>query len=101
VDVADLPVKYREGIDIENMPEPQVKEELSTTPSLAEQSIRLPKDGLDLKEHLATMESELIQQALNEAKGVVAHAAKRLNMRRTTLVEKMRKLGLQRAEKVT
>ena len=29
--------------------------------------------------------------------GVVAHAAKRLNMRRTTLVEKLRKYGLQRA----
>jgi len=28
--------------------------------------------------------------------GVVAHAAKRLNMRRTTLVEKLRKYDLQR-----
>jgi len=30
----------------------------------------------------------------------VAHAAKRLNMRRTTLVEKMRKYGLHRGEQV-
>jgi sigma-54 specific flagellar transcriptional regulator A len=43
----------------------------------------------------------LIKQALDEADGVVAHAAKRLSMRRTTLVEKMRKYGLQRQEQVS
>ena len=57
---------------------------------------RLPRDGLDLKEHLNNMEVSLIRQALNEADGVVAHAAKLLNMRRTTLVEKLRKYGLNR-----
>jgi sigma-54 specific flagellar transcriptional regulator A len=42
------------------------------------------------------MEVSLIRQALDEADGVVAHAAKLLNMRRTTLVEKLRKYGLNR-----
>lgn len=56
----------------------------------------LPADGLDLKEHLANLEYLLIKQALDEAAGVVAHAAQRLKMRRTTLVEKMRKYGIQR-----
>jgi sigma-54 specific flagellar transcriptional regulator A len=56
----------------------------------------LPEDGLDLKEHLANLEYLLIKQALDEAGGVVAHAANRLKMRRTTLVEKMRKYGIQR-----
>ncbi|MCW8932509.1 MAG: sigma-54 dependent transcriptional regulator [Gammaproteobacteria bacterium] len=51
----------------------------------------LPKDGFDLKDHIANLEYSLIQQALEESEGVVAHAAKRLNMRRTTLVEKMKK----------
>ncbi len=51
----------------------------------------LPEQGIDLKEYLNTLEINLIQQALNESGGVVAHAAKRLNMRRTTLVEKLRK----------
>ena len=54
----------------------------------------LPKDNFDLKEHMATLEYSLIQQALAESDGVVAHAAKRLNMRRTTLVEKMKKYEL-------
>lgn len=53
-------------------------------------------DGLDLREHLANLEYLLIKQALDEAAGVVAHAASRLKMRRTTLVEKMRKYGIQR-----
>jgi len=57
---------------------------------------RLPSNGLDLKAHLNTLEQSLIQQALDESDGIVAHAAKRLHMRRTTLVEKLRKYGLQR-----
>jgi sigma-54 specific flagellar transcriptional regulator A len=56
----------------------------------------LPEQGIDLKEYLTIMEGDLIRQALNECNGVVAHAAKRLNMRRTTLVEKLRKYDLQR-----
>lgn len=52
---------------------------------------QLPENDFDLKEHMANLEYSLIQQALQESDGVVAHAAKRLNMRRTTLVEKMKK----------
>lgn len=55
---------------------------------------QLPEQGIDLKEYLAMMEGDLIRQALIECNGVVAHAAKRLNMRRTTLVEKLRKYPL-------
>ena len=61
----------------------------------------LPEQGLDLKEHLAQLEIDLIKQALDAADGVVAHAAKLLKMRRTTLVEKLRKYGLQRPTEVT
>lgn len=57
---------------------------------------QLPAGGIDLKEYLNIMEIELIRQALEESNGVVAHAAKRLNMRRTTLVEKLRKYEMQR-----
>jgi sigma-54 specific flagellar transcriptional regulator A len=62
---------------------------------------RLPRSGLDLKEHLTQIETALITQALEEENWVVAHAAKRLQMGRTTLVEKMRKLGLGRHEEAT
>lgn len=57
---------------------------------------QLPAQGIDLKEYLSDMETDLIRQALTECNGVVAHAAKRLNMRRTTLVEKLRKYDMTR-----
>ncbi len=62
---------------------------------------RLPRDGIDLKQHLTEIEISLIEQALDECSGVVAHAANRLKIRRTTLVEKMRKYGIQRPEEVS
>jgi sigma-54 specific flagellar transcriptional regulator A len=54
----------------------------------------LPPGGLNLKEHLSRVEVTLIREALLEADGGVAGAARLLQMRRTTLVEKMRKYRL-------
>ena len=53
-------------------------------------------EGINLKEHLVKTELALITQALDESEWVVARAAKYLHMRRTTLVEKMRKYAIQR-----
>ena len=101
VDVADLPEKFRAGIkvpappaaDVEALPEVTVA---GSEPGTVATVPRLPPEGIDLKAYLAEIEQSLIRQALDESDGVVAHAAKRLNMRRTTLVEKLRKYGLQR-----
>ena len=57
----------------------------------------LPINGINLKEYLANLEKSLINQALEDTGSVVARAADRLHVRRTTLVEKMRKYGLQRS----
>ncbi len=54
----------------------------------------LPEEGMDLREHLLSIERRLVEQALERSNGTVAHAARLLNLRRTTLVEKLRKLGL-------
>ncbi|MEC8443083.1 MAG: sigma-54 dependent transcriptional regulator, partial [Pseudomonadota bacterium] len=59
----------------------------------------LPVNGLDLREYLQDLECSLIQQALDDANGVVARAAEKLSIRRTTLVEKMRKYNINRKEK--
>ena len=56
----------------------------------------LPADGLNLKEYLADLEVRLINQALDKNDWVVARSAELLGMRRTTLVEKMRKYNLQK-----
>jgi sigma-54 specific flagellar transcriptional regulator A len=58
--------------------------------------VSLPKEGLDLRDYLGSLEYTLIKQALEETDQVVARAAELLKMRRTTLVEKMRKYGIQR-----
>lgn len=63
---------------------------------LASTSGLLPDEGLNLKEHLAELEISLITQALEKNDWVVARAAELLGMRRTTLVEKMRKYELQK-----
>ncbi|MEE8058011.1 MAG: sigma-54 dependent transcriptional regulator [Pseudomonadales bacterium] len=56
----------------------------------------LPVNGINLKEYLTNLERSLIQQALDDSVGVVARAAEKLQIRRTTLVEKMRKYNLQK-----
>jgi sigma-54 specific flagellar transcriptional regulator A len=61
----------------------------------------LPQEGLDLRAHLLAIERRLVEQALERANGTVAQAARFLNLRRTTLVEKLRKLGIATADAET
>jgi sigma-54 specific flagellar transcriptional regulator A len=99
VDLEDLPPKYRQAAlapaAAATVAEGAVAGQGPGIYTLAQ----LPPGGLDLKEHLANIEYSLILQALSEARGVVAHAAELLRLRRTTLVEKLRKYGV-RAETV-
>ncbi len=94
VDVCDLPEKILRQIGRAELAGGDLTSQLEV-PSA--ETVKLPKSGLDLREHLSNLEKELIRQALEESQGVVAHAAQRLGMRRTTLVEKLKKYGL-RAE---
>jgi sigma-54 specific flagellar transcriptional regulator A len=70
------------------------RKETANKASAGDALATLPEDGLDLREHLLTIERQLIEQALQRSRGTVAKAARLLNLRRTTLVEKMRKLGM-------
>jgi len=92
VDAQDLPERYR--VQVASGGDADAEEGAMAGTSLAAQ--QLPSEGLDLKEHMNKLESMFIVQALDEAGGIVAHAARRLRMGRTTLVEKMRKLGIRR-----
>jgi sigma-54 dependent transcriptional regulator, flagellar regulatory protein len=98
VDVHDLPKKFQ--VESDGLPEKMLIDDslISIDPF---EMPRLPRDGIDLKEHLTNLEYNLIKQALEDAGGVVAHAANRLRLRRTTLVEKLRKYGLQRSDETT
>ncbi|MGL4600879.1 MAG: helix-turn-helix domain-containing protein, partial [Plesiomonas sp.] len=78
-------------------------DEVATTELTAESEnhqTSLPPEGMNLKEMLSDLEIGLIRQALEAQCGVVARAADMLGMRRTTLVEKMRKYGLNKESSV-
>jgi two-component system response regulator AtoC len=76
IDVADLPV------EIQQVQEPAL-------PS----TVSLPEDGLDLDAFIAHVERELIERSLERTGGNRGRAAKLLNLKRTTLVEKLKRLG--------
>ena len=59
-----------------------------------------PDNGIDLRKHLINTERTLITQALETHGWIVARAAQYLKIRRTTLVEKMRKLQITRPNSV-
>jgi sigma-54 specific flagellar transcriptional regulator A len=67
---------------------------LASLPGNLQRNLVLPSGGLNLKDHLTTVEVTLIREALVGADGGVAAAARLLQLHRTTLVEKMRKYGL-------
>ena len=106
VDVADLPSRYRllpcEPRD-ERLTEMDERDALAAVfqqpieldhAMASPRTMQLPEEGVNLKEMLADLEVELIRQALESQDGVVARAADLLGMRRTTLVEKMKKYGM-------
>ncbi|MET0987580.1 MAG: sigma-54 dependent transcriptional regulator [Steroidobacteraceae bacterium] len=118
VEIEDLPLKYRPADPIEDFEpalasvfqEPQydlpppsttVLDDAEAVSFLTEPGeldpetlAQLPPEGLDLRNHLFEIERTLIRQALERTQGTVAHAARLLNLRRTTLVEKLRKFEM-------
>jgi sigma-54 specific flagellar transcriptional regulator A len=95
VDVKELPEAYQSAVpDSGAVPTGEVLGDSDSNPV----QWQLPREGMDLKEHLSNIEYNLIIQALHQTGGIVAHAASLLRLRRTTLVEKLRKYGV-RAEK--
>ena len=81
IGVEDLPPKYCES-------RPAAEAELNNV------SEAMQLTNANLKESLQSLEQDLISQAMQAAGGVVAQAARLLNMRRTTLVEKIGKYEL-------
>lgn len=117
VEVNDLPAKYRPAdvlidLGLDDEPETSVHSLFEDAAQFdpepddaaaiammvkgesADLNNQLPPEGLDLRQHLYTIERDLIQQALLRTGGTVAHAARLLGLRRTTLVEKLRKFEM-------
>jgi sigma-54 specific flagellar transcriptional regulator A len=115
IGAADLPDRYRSApavgwlgseVRIDARPEPIEETAILRQPQLSDldsgtvvyemldTDAALPRGGIDLKDHMSSIEIGLIRKALEEADGTVAGAARLLRIRRTTLVEKLRKYRL-------
>jgi len=60
--------------------------------------VELPQKDFNLKAYLMDMELHFIRQALSISHGKVAHAAVQLGIQRTTLVEKIKKYGIDKSQ---
>src|SRR5438067_8549964 len=75
IDGGDLPVEIQQAEE-----------------SALSQAIALPEDGVDLDAFIANIERELIERSLERTGGNKGQAARLLNLKRTTLVEKLKRL---------
>jgi two-component system, NtrC family, response regulator AtoC len=79
----------RTQIDVGDLPtEVQKAQETALTTA-----VTLPEDGLDLDAFIADIERDLIQRSLERTGGNKGKAARLLNLKRTTLVEKLKRLS--------
>ena len=76
IDLADLP------------PEIQAVPDATATPF-----VEFPDDGLDLPAYLTSIEKDLIKRSLERTRGNRNKAAELLRIKRTTLVEKLKRMG--------
>ncbi|AUW32770.1 sigma-54-dependent Fis family transcriptional regulator [Acidithiobacillus caldus] len=92
-----------EEIDVEQLPERLRRHGAASQAEQEQQSLRAiwsegfspqPELPFDLKKHMEAVEKEFLLRALDECDQVVARAAERLGLRRTTMVEKLKKYAL-------
>ena len=78
----------RGQVDLEDLPVELLDPALPAVGS----SVALPEEGLDLLGLIASIERELIERSLDRTHGNKGKAARLLNLKRTTLVEKLKRL---------
>lgn len=99
IDFIDLPDKYKDKESV------SINSEIYSTPDVSCSSLEskqnslegfnlLPPEGVSLKNKINDIERNFINEALKIEAGVISRAAILLSMKRTTLIEKMRKYGI-------
>jgi two-component system response regulator PilR (NtrC family) len=79
----------RTEIDVSDLP----PELYSAPPAVVTPFVDFPDEGLDLPLYLGSIERDLISRALERTRGNRNKAAELLRIKRTTLVEKLKRLG--------
>ena len=92
VDIPQLPTRYTATAPLRESDRQEVAATRASGPQ--PQDIEFPAAGLPLKDYLEQIEVSLIRRALHDAGGVIAHAAGKLQVRRTTLAEKMKRYNI-------
>ncbi len=93
VDIDRLPGRILGEDNVVLVPHDDIRN-MERAPGDVINGVRLTSAGVDLRALTTRLEVRLITQALSLNDGVVARAAKMLGLRRTTLVEKMRKYDI-------
>jgi DNA-binding NtrC family response regulator len=75
IEAADLPPEVQQAVEV-----------------ATGDAFMLPDDGLDFPEYIRKIERDVIEQSLERTGGNKGAAAKLLNLKRTTLVEKLKRL---------
>ncbi len=78
----------RSQIDVDDLPT-EVQQAQETA---AASAVTLPEEGMNLAAFVANIERDLIQRSLDRTGGNKGQAARLLNLKRTTLVEKLKRL---------
>jgi sigma-54 specific flagellar transcriptional regulator A len=97
IDARPGPIEETATLETGTLHEPELSDELepgTVVYEMLDTDAALPRGGIDLKDHMSAIEIGLIRKAMQEADGTVAGAARLLRIRRTTLVEKLRKYRL-------
>ncbi len=102
VKVTDLPEKLHQltFAEVETATSmaaaPAVRGEAAVLPATAQNfAVDINEDGINLNEVVSAMERNMIHKALEKAGGVRSKAAQLLGLNRTTLLEKMKKMGIE------
>ncbi len=80
--------RNRAWIDVADLP-PELQRASLSEPAVP----AIPEDGFDMAAYVGAIERRLIERALDDTGGNRQQAARRLGLKRTTLVEKLRRLG--------
>ena len=95
--VVDLQARIIARTPVADVSAPAAPKPISFVPVAPAKVVPMPIDRnapIDLKVLIETVEQERIQMALEAADGVISEAARLLTLKRTTLIEKMRKYGV-------
>ncbi|MCX7913369.1 MAG: sigma-54 dependent transcriptional regulator [Thermodesulfovibrionales bacterium] len=89
ITITDLPERFHLLGDVER----KYQEHESTSLNYI-RGIQIPEDGCNLNKIIHDLERNLILNALSKSGGVKSKAATLLGLNRTTLIEKMKKMGI-------